>query len=80
MEPMTQTTEERIAGIRRVMDDYGITQIALSWATGIAQGNISRILRGRPKSATLYRIEVAIDKILSEGGQEKAEQKGESSS
>jgi plasmid maintenance system antidote protein VapI len=58
--------EARMLAIQRAVYENKIRQTALARETGIAQGNISRMIRGKSKlkSATLDRLERAIDNIL----------------
>ena len=59
--------EARMIAIQRAVYENKIRQTELSRATGIAQGNISRMIRGKSllRPETLGKLERAIDNILS---------------
>lgn len=59
--------EARMLAIQRAVYENKIRQTALARETGIAQGNISRMVRGKSllRPETLERLERAIDNILS---------------
>ena len=59
--------EARMLTLQRAVYENKIRQTALARETGIAQGNISRMVRGKSllRPETLERLERAIDNILS---------------